>query len=71
MEFEDEGFSVGTSRGSKAWSWKALSTFMESPNFFHLYFDSRSFFLLPKDVFHSSDELQQARLLMREKIQKK
>jgi len=44
---------------------------IETPGFFHLYFDSRSFFLLPKDVFNSSDDLQQARLLMREKIQKK
>jgi len=70
MKFEDEGFSVGTSRGSKAWSWKALSTFMESPNFFHLYFDSRSFFLVPKDSFKDSDEIFQLRQLLKIKVKK-
>src|SRR5216117_3656915 len=57
MQFEDEGFSVGTTRGSRAWPWKALSTFMESPHFFHLYFDSRSFFLVPKNSFKNKDQI--------------
>ena len=71
MQFEDEGFSVGTSRGSKAWPWKALSTFMESPHFFHLYFDSRTFFLVPKSGFRSNDEVFELRQLLKEKIRKK
>ena len=70
MRFEDEGFSVGTSRGSKAWPWKALSTFMESPNFFHLYFDSRSFFLVPKNSFRDSDEIFELRQLLKAKVKK-
>ena len=70
MQFEDEGFSLGNDRGSKAWSWKALSTFMESPNFFHLYFDSRSFFLVPKAGFRNSDEVYEMRQLLKMKVKK-
>jgi len=71
INLEPNHFIIETEKGSKTWAWREFSNMIETPGFFHLYFDSRSFFLLPKDVFHSSDELQQARLLMREKIQKK
>jgi len=70
MKFEDEGFSLGNERGSKTWPWKALSTFMETPNFFHLYFDSRSFFLVPKNCFNSSDDVYQLRQLLKAKVKK-
>jgi len=70
MKFEDEGFSLGNERGSRAWPWKALSNFMESPNFFHLYFDSRSFFLVPKSGFKSKDEIFELRKLLKEKVKK-
>ena len=70
MQFEDEGFSVGTTRGSRSWPWKALSKFMESPNFFHLYFDSRSFFLVPKYSFKTRDEVFELRQLLKSKVNK-
>ena len=70
MKFEEEGFSLGNERGSKAWPWKALSTFMESPNFFHLYFDSRSFFLVPKNSFSNPDEIYELRQLLKKKVKK-
>ena len=70
MKFEDEGFSLGNERGSRAWPWKALSNFMESPNFFHLYFDSRSFFLVPKSGFKDKDEIFELRKLLKEKVRK-
>jgi hypothetical protein len=70
MKFGDEGFSVGTGRGSKAWPWKALSTFMESPNFFHLYFDARSFFLVPKNGFKDRDQIFELRKLLKTKVKK-
>jgi hypothetical protein len=70
MRFEDEGFSLSTDRGSKKWPWKALSTFMESPNFFHLYFDSRSFFLVPKNGFSGRDEIHEMRALLKEKVKR-
>jgi hypothetical protein len=70
MDFERDSFTVGNERGSRSWSWNALKSFMETPNFFHLYFDSRSFFLVPKTGFSSSDEVYEMRQLLKEKVQK-
>jgi hypothetical protein len=68
MNFEEDQFTVGNERGSRSWAWKELSNFIETPNFFHLYFDNRSFFLVPKQSFASSDEVHQMRGLLKEKI---
>ncbi len=69
MTFEDEGFTLGhEGGGSKSWPWKALKNFIESPNFFHLYFDSRSFFLVPKAGCKDSDEVFELRKLLRQKV---
>src|SRR5688572_4959728 len=38
MRFEEEGFMLEHEKGSKSWPWKALSKFVETPHFFHLYF---------------------------------
>ena len=70
MKFEDDGFSLGNERGSRSWPWKALSTYMESPHFFHLYFDSRSFFLVPKEGFRDRDEIFELRQLLKAKVKK-
>lgn len=32
-----------------SWAWDKFESFTESPHFFHLYFNSKSFFLIPKD----------------------
>ena len=71
MNFEDEKFSLGNERGGRSWPWKALSSFVESPHFFHLYFDSRSFFLVPKSGFRNNDEIYELRKLLKQKISKK
>jgi hypothetical protein len=71
MDFDDDKFSLGNERGSRSWPWKALSTFLESPHFFHLYFDSRSFFLVPKTGCKTDDEIQELRQLLKQKVQKK
>jgi len=68
MIFEENSFSVGNERGSRSWRWNELSNFLETPNFFHLYFDNRSFFLVPKDAFADSDAIYELRHLLREKI---
>jgi hypothetical protein len=71
MTFEEEGFTLGHERGSRSWPWKALTTFIESPHFFHLYFDSRSFFLVPKSGCKNQDEVYELRHLLKDKIKKK
>jgi hypothetical protein len=68
MTFDAESFSVGNERGARSYPWKAVSSFLETPHFFHLYFDSRSFFLVPKDSFSGSDEIYQMRHMLKEKI---
>lgn len=70
MSFEENQVVLQTERGSKGWPWKSFSHFVESPYFFHLYFDSRSFFLVPKDSFQDITEIQLARQLLRSKIVK-
>lgn len=71
MHLQDENVVLETAKGSKGWPWKKFSYFVESPYFFHLYFDTRSFFLVPKDAFLSITDLQSARDLLKEKIGKK
>jgi hypothetical protein len=71
MNFNQEGFSLQHEKGSRSWPWSALVSFIESPNFFHLYFDARSFFLVPKSGFKDSDEVYEMRQLLKEKVKKK
>ena len=70
MSLEDTEVVLQTDRGVQVWQWKDFSSFRETLFFFHLYFDSRSFFLIPKDSFKDISEIQQARELMRSKIGK-
>jgi hypothetical protein len=68
IDFADEMVTLRTENGEKSWPWKAFSKFVESPNFFHLYFDSRSFFLVPTDSFVDHDQMIAARNLIRSKV---
>jgi hypothetical protein len=71
MHFDSDDFTLAHERGSRKWQWNALSGFIESPHFFHLYFDSRSFFLVPKSGCRDRDEVFELRKLLKEKIRKK
>ena len=71
MNFDQEGFTLGhEGGGSKNWQWTALKNYVESPHFFHLYFDSRSFFLVPKDGCKDTDEVYDLRQLIKSKVKK-
>lgn len=71
MEFTGEGFTLGhEGGGSKTWAWSALKSYLESPNFFHLYFDARSFFLVPKSGCRDTGEVQELRELIKSKVKK-
>lgn len=70
MSFAAEGFTLAHERGSKFWEWKSLKNYLESPNFFHLYFDSRSFLLVPKDGCKDSDEVFALRNIIKEQVKK-
>lgn len=60
-------FLENKSGGSRSWPWASFKYFMETPYFYHLYFDNRSFFLIPKAAF-SDDEQLEVRKLLKEKI---
>lgn len=65
----DKEFRIENERGGRSWAWNEFSTWLESPHFFHLYFTSRSFFIIPKAAF-VSDEVHEARKILRVKISK-
>lgn len=69
MTFEDTGFSLGNERGSRSWEWKSLSSYLETPHFFHLYYDSQSFFLVPKSAF-SDVQRTEMRALLKSRVKK-
>ncbi|MEP7253169.1 MAG: YcxB family protein [Ginsengibacter sp.] len=70
VSFEDQHMFLENERGSRSWPWTAFSSVIESPHFFHLYFDSRSFFIIPKDAFEGAS-LYEARQMLKDKIKKK
>lgn len=68
MNFTDKDFSLIHDRGSKTWQYSDLQSFKETPNFFHLYFDPRSFFLVPKSGFKNQQDIADLRSLLRYKF---
>ena len=67
MNFEEAGFSLGNERGGREWSWKTVSYYLETPHFFHLYFNATSFFLVPKAAF-KKEQLSEMRDMLRSKV---
>ena len=67
--FTEEGFGIENERASRSWAWPQFSSFLESPHFFHLYFNARSFFLVPKEA-RPGDEVHDVRNLLKEHITK-
>jgi YcxB-like protein len=68
LSLEDQGVLLETKKGSQVWPWEVFSVFKETAYFFHLYFDPRSFFLIPKDSFKDITEIQAARQLLKDRI---
>lgn len=56
VSLTDHGLGIENERGSQQWAWREFSHWMESPHFFHLYFNSRSFFIFPKEAFEGDEE---------------
>jgi hypothetical protein len=55
MRINEAGIVLENERGEVHWDWKQFATYFESPHFFHLYFDSKSFFLVPKQGMGEAD----------------
>ncbi len=69
VTLNDEIFALENARGSRSWNWVELSTWLETPHFFHLYFNPRSFFIIPKDAF-PGDEVHEARKIIKRNMEK-
>ena len=70
MDFEQDGFTLRHEKGSKSWQWPALKHYVESPHFFHLYFDNRSFLLVPKSGCRDTDEVFELRKMIKDNVRK-
>lgn len=58
VSMNDDKFVLSHERASKEFAWSSFTSWMESPHFFHLYINERSFFLLPKDAFEGDMEVE-------------
>jgi hypothetical protein len=62
IKFTDDYLHIQNSKGEVNWAWNKFTHFIESPNFFHLYFNDKAFFLIPKDdIVH--DDMQELRAM--------
>ncbi len=66
----NEFFRIENERGGRSWPWTDFVNWIESPYFYHLYFNSRSFFIVPKDAFYG-DDVHEARKILKAKIVKR
>ena len=67
MFFEESFVRLESENGYVDWAWEKFTKYAESPNFFHLYFSQKSFFLVPKDNM-SDDFRYELRILLNDKI---
>jgi hypothetical protein len=68
LTLEERGIMLETKKGNQLWTWEDFSGFKETVYFFHIYFNARSFFMIPKDSFKDITEIQAARKLLKERI---
>lgn len=71
VSIEANHFFINTDSGRKGWAWREFSTYYETPGFFHLYFDRKTFFLIPKNVFENDESVDEARKIIKEAFAEK
>ncbi len=71
ITFFDKDMEITTARGRAEWAYERFQYFLESPFFFHLYINERSFFLVPKDAGEPAITEQEIRELLLKKIGRK
>jgi YcxB-like protein len=69
ITFYENNIHLENPKGYVDWEWNRFSHWMETPNFFHLYFDAKSFFLIPKDEI-SDDQRHELRGIFKQRIGK-
>ena len=67
LSLRSEDILIETEKGYTTWGYQRFSYFMESPYFFHLYINDKSFFLIPKDACTGDADT----VLVRQKLKEK
>ena len=63
----DAGIRLENTNGHVMWPWDCFIKYYESPHFIHLYFDEKSFFLVPKE--NITEEIKnELRIVLRQRI---
>lgn len=70
VAIQEQNLELSNQHGIASWPWEKFESFTESPHFFHLYFNSKSFFLIPKDDM-GEDIRHDIRAVFNEHIKKK
>jgi magnesium-transporting ATPase (P-type) len=71
MNFGEYRVRLESERGYTEWNWEKFSSYVESPHFIHLYFDTKSFFLVPKAAVEREGNLDGLRRMLQKKIVKR
>ena len=69
LTLDNSDLSLQVNESSRSFPWDSFSDWMETPHFFHLYFNSRAFFLIPKDAFE--EKVDEARAWCKNRIKTK
>lgn len=64
VRFDDDYLFIENEKGAVSWDWNKFTHLVESPNFFHLYFNDKAFFLIPKDGIEH-DDMQELRAMFK------
>jgi hypothetical protein len=67
--FSESEVKLSSNRSYVDWPWNTFVMFFESPHFFHLYFNEKSFFIIPKENM-TDDFRHELRALLKAKIDK-
>lgn len=71
LELRGEDILLQTERGYTTWNYQKFKYYIESPYFFHLYIDEKTFFLIPKEACQGEADTVFVRQLLDEKIGRK
>jgi hypothetical protein len=69
IAFQPLYVSLENKQGRVEWEWNRFIKYFESPNFFHLYFSAKAFFLVPKENL-DRDQQHELRILLSSHIKK-
>jgi len=71
LSFRAGDILLETEKGFTTWPYNKFKYYTESPHFFHLYIDDKSFFLVPKEACVGEADTVTVRKLLDEKIGRK